>query len=216
MPQSAITKFALVQPVDNSIDATALVIGQLTELGHSIENEIGDEKTKFGRIVSYGQNSESVDVSFYLEKGDEGQSAVYRAIKEKKQIKIWMVDTEVNAAGKYDVRFGYALVESYEESSETEGFIEVSSTLQILGETVDGEFDTLPNSLVLQVSALSFEKPGEYTGELAKRNKGEYKASAKYEVGDIVTHNKKRYRAIKKIASATTAPNSDSENWEVL
>ena len=66
-------KILLIQAADAVLGADAVVFGSLTEHGHSIENDIIDEKTKFGRIVGYGQNSESFEITAYGEKGDAGQ-----------------------------------------------------------------------------------------------------------------------------------------------
>lgn len=215
MPLAAKNQIALVQKADATIGSNASIIAELTEISHSIENEIGDEKTKYGSIVTYGQNSESVDLKYFFESLDIGQNDVYRAIKDKKQLKLWIVNTEANSATKYDTKFMYCLVESVEFGSETEGFIEVSAKLKVFGESVDGELDTLPDSIKAAAEIL-FEKPGEYTGEFGSRNKGAYTAGSTYEKGDIITHNRVRYQAVKKVTNAATNPDKDTVNWVAL
>ncbi|WP_099049169.1 phage major tail protein, TP901-1 family [Cytobacillus oceanisediminis] len=74
----------LVQSTDAALGTDGLLIGNLTENTYSIENDIIDESTKFGRIVGYGQNSESFEFTAYGETGDPGQKAVLNAIKNKK------------------------------------------------------------------------------------------------------------------------------------
>ncbi|WP_203364715.1 phage major tail protein, TP901-1 family [Bacillus sp. REN10] len=154
----------LVQPVDAALGTVGLLIGNQTEGSHSIENEIVDEQTKFGRIVGYGQNSESFEITAYGESGDPGQKAAMDAIKKKKQLKVWEVNLNKNANDKHDSIFGYCIVESVEKSSPQDCFVEVSMTLQVIGETQDGELDPLPPEMI-EFARYGFEKPGEATGE---------------------------------------------------
>ncbi|MFH7468239.1 phage major tail protein, TP901-1 family, partial [Pseudomonas syringae group genomosp. 7] len=66
----------LVQPVDAAFGSAALVIANQNESSYSLETDMKDEQTKFGRIVGYGNNSESFEFSAYGERNDEGQMAV--------------------------------------------------------------------------------------------------------------------------------------------
>ncbi len=154
----------LVQATDAALAAQGLLIGNLTENTYSIENEIIDEATKFGRIVGYGQNSESFEFTAYGETGDPGQKAVLDAIKNKKQIKVWEVDLNLNAGGKHPAVFGYCIVESVERSSPQDGFQEVSATVQVIGQTQEGEIDPLPAEMI-EFARYGFEEPGATTGE---------------------------------------------------
>lgn len=154
----------LVQSTDAALAAAGLLIGNLTENSYAIENDIIDESTKFGRIVGYGQNSESFEFTAYGETGDPGQKAVLDAIKKKKQIKVWEVDINANASGKHDAVFGYCIVESVEKSSPQDGFTEVTGTVQVIGATQEGEIDALPPEMI-EFAKYGFEAPGESTGE---------------------------------------------------
>lgn len=157
----------LIQSTDAALASAAPVIGHLTENGYSIENDILDETTKFGRIVAYGQNNESFDITAFADKADPGQRAVLEAIRQKKQVKIWEVDTTLNVGGKHDAIFGYGIVENVEKTA-GEGFIEFSSTVQIIGQTQEGELDPLPPE-VLEFAQYGFETPGEKTGEFPEQ-----------------------------------------------
>lgn len=154
----------LVQSTDAALAAEGYLIGNLTENSYSIENDVLDESTKFGRIVGYGQNSESFEFTAYGERGDAGQKAVLDAIKNKKQLKIWEVDVELNETGAHDAVFAYTIVESVEKSSPQDGFEEVSATVQVIGATQEGEIPALPVEL-LDFAKYGFETPGEATGE---------------------------------------------------
>jgi TP901-1 family phage major tail protein len=149
----------LVQPIDAVIGSEGLLVANLTENSYSIENDIIDEKTKMGRIVEYGDNNESFEMTAYGKKGDPGQQAVLDAIKKKKKLKVWEVDTVANASGLYDATFAICVVESVDKDAPGDGFREVSATLQVDGESVEGELTTLPAAATQ--TPYDFETPGE-------------------------------------------------------
>jgi TP901-1 family phage major tail protein len=146
----------IVQPVNDTNGA--LAIANLTENSYSIENGILDEQTKLGRIVGYGENSESFEMTAYGKRDDEGQQAVLDAIKNKEKLKVWETDTVQNASGNYDASFAYCVVESAEKSNPTDSFQEVTATLQVDGETQPGELTSLPAGAT-DTSSYSFETP---------------------------------------------------------
>ena len=150
----------IVQPIDAVIGDPGLAIAHLTENSYSIENEILDEQTKMGRIVEYGQNSESFELTAYGKTGDAGQQAVLDAIKQKKKLKVWEVDLVKNANDAYDANYAMCVVESAEKDNPSDGFQEVTATLQVVGESVAGELTTVPAEL-LAVASYDFETPGE-------------------------------------------------------
>ena len=154
----------LVQSTDAALAASGYLIGNLTENTYSIENDVLDESTKFGRIVGYGQNSESFEFTAYGEKGDAGQEAVLDAIKNKKQLKVWEVDINLNDEGEHDAVFAYTIVESVEKSAPQDGFEEISATVQVIGATQNGEIPALPVEMI-EFAKYGFEAPGESTGE---------------------------------------------------
>lgn len=158
----------LVQPVDAEHGTAALVIAQQTESTYSIENDMKDEQTKFGRIVGYGNNSESFEFSAYGAKNDPGQMAVFKAIEDKKQLKVWEVDTTLDESNKHDAMFAYVIVESAERSNAQDGYEEISGTFQVYGKAQRGKIDELPIE-VIEFGQYGFEKPGEYKGEADNR-----------------------------------------------
>ena len=156
-------KILMFQATDAPLGADSFVFGNLTEHSHSIENDIIDESTKFGRIVGYGQNSESFEFTAYAERGDLGHKAVMDAIRNKKQIKVWEVDVNPDETGTHDSLFAYGIVESIERSS-GDSFEEISGTLQVMDQSVEGKFPALPPE-VIAFARYGFEVPGESTGE---------------------------------------------------
>lgn len=154
----------LVQPTDNALGAEGFLIGDQTEHTHSYERELTDEQTKFGRILGPGQLSESLDVTFYGSTDDPGQAAVLEAIQKGTQLKVWEVEKLLNKNGKHNSLFAYTYVESLEKSAPTDGFLEISATLQVLNTSKQGELNPLPDD-VLNFGDYDFEAPGEKTGE---------------------------------------------------
>ncbi|MBN6886245.1 TP901-1 family phage major tail protein [Cytobacillus horneckiae] len=155
----------LVQLEDAAIGSDALVVAEQTEGSYSIENELVDEQSKMGRILAYGSNSESFELTAYGVRNDSGQMAVLEGIKKKKRLKVWEVDIVPNAEGTYNATFAYCLVESVEKSSPGDNFVEISATLQVEGESVEGVLTTLPEG-VSNAKKIEFEEPGE-TGAAA-------------------------------------------------
>ncbi|MFJ6415008.1 phage major tail protein, TP901-1 family [Terribacillus saccharophilus] len=166
MARSGRKSLILVQDVTKTLGDGGELIGDLSEHSHSIENELLDEQTKFGRILDYGNTSESFEITAYRDKADKGQDAVATALRNKRQIKIWEVDRELNANGKHDAIFAYALVESCNVDSSGDGLEELSSTLQVIGESQPGELDPFPPEM-LTFGQYGFEAPGETGAEPA-------------------------------------------------
>nr|WP_054550316.1 phage major tail protein, TP901-1 family [Lysinibacillus sphaericus] len=154
----------LVQPTNNALAADGFLIGDQTEHTHSYERELTDEQTKFGRILGPGQLSESLDVTFYGSTDDPGQAAVLESIQKGTQLKVWEVEKHLNKNGKHNSLFAYTYVESLEKSAPTDGFLEISATLQVLNTSKQGELNPLPDD-VLNFGDYDFEAPGEKTGE---------------------------------------------------
>lgn len=148
----------MVQPVDNVEGDQGLLVAELTENSYAIENDILDERTKMRRIVEYGENSESFELSAYAVKNDPGQQAILKAIKQKKKLKVWEFDRVPNETGAYNAVFAYCIVESA-DVSHGDSFSELSATLQVDGSSVEGELTELPE--MATQAPYEFEKPGE-------------------------------------------------------
>lgn len=157
-----------VQDVTAALGEGGHIIKGLTENSYSIENDMIDESTKFGRIVGYGQNSETFEVTAYGEKGDLGQKALMDAIKNKRQIKLWEIDISANETGDHDAMFAFCIVESIEKSYPQDGFMEISATLQVIGGTAEGKYPALSPEEV-EFATYGFEVPGESTGEFPEQ-----------------------------------------------
>lgn len=155
MPISGRNKQLFIQPKGDT--SGALVVANLTENSHSIENELMDEQTKMGRILQYGNNNESFELTAYGETGDAGQKAVLDAIRSKTNLLVWETDVSVDG-GPYPSTYAEVLVESIEKSSASDSFEEISATFQVYGESVEGDLTALPSGFTTGTSA-TFQEP---------------------------------------------------------
>lgn len=165
MPKSGKDTVLILQVEDKAKGDKGCIVGSLTETKHAIENDLADEQTKFGRVLAYGPTSESLEFTCYGESDDEGQKEVMRAIKDKKEIKAWLVDKTVKENDKHDAVFARCLIESVEKEEPADGFVELNGTLQVIGESKLGELDKLPDEF-LNAGSYDFEKPGATTGNV--------------------------------------------------
>lgn len=154
----------LVQKVDAALGSPPLAVGHQTEGNHSKEQDMIDEQTKFGRIVGYGPKSENMEITFYSEIGDNGQTALEDAYDNEEQIKVWKVNVRLNALDKHDAVFAYTIIENIESSEPTDGFVEVNVTLPVIANSQKGELAALPAEII-EFAQYGFETPGESTGE---------------------------------------------------
>ncbi|AVK84448.1 phage major tail protein, TP901-1 family [Lysinibacillus sp. B2A1] len=157
-------KIILVQPTDNVLGADGLVPGFQTDYSHSLERDNSTEATKMGSISAIGTLTETMELSMYGRKGDAGQKAIYRAIKDGKELKVWEVETEKNDEGTHDAKFAFAVVDSHETSSPVEGLEELSTSMTVQIESAEGEFMDLPAGLI-NFAKYGFQLPGETTGD---------------------------------------------------
>lgn len=168
MPQTQPTRgkdiIYLVQAVDATVGESGFIPAAQTEGTYSREKEMLDEQTKQGRVVAPANSTESFELTMYEVLGDEGQSVIEDAYENDKQIKVWRVNVNLNANGQHDARFAYGHVESL-ESSDGDGFVEHSTTIQIIDKAKKGEMAPLPTELI-EAAQYAFEEPGE-TGTAA-------------------------------------------------
>lgn len=150
----------LVQAANAIIGASALLPAFQTEGNWAREQEMTDEQTKSGRVVGYGPKSETFELTLFAEQGDEGLQAIEWSYDNEEQLKVWRVELDLNANGKHNARFGYTIIENIETTEPTDGYVEVSVSLPVIGKTVAGELDPLPAELI-EAAMYDFETPGE-------------------------------------------------------
>lgn len=160
----------LVQSANSVLGAEGLVIGDITEGGHTITNEVVDRVRggKTGR--GYGANAEEFTFTANKIEGDEGQEEVDAAIRNKEQLKVWLVPKKVTDGEHQNVIFGYTYVSeighSFDDEEDT-----VEYTLAVHYETAKDSLPKLPDSVLnpSTVADVEFETPGEYTGSYEER-----------------------------------------------
>ncbi|MGE0912331.1 phage major tail protein, TP901-1 family [Bacillus atrophaeus] len=156
-----------VQPM-NATGTEGLFIAFQTEGNHTKEQDTVDENTKSGRIVGYGPKSENIELSFYAAVSDPGQEAIETAYDNEEAIQVWKVNLNLNENQKHNSEYGHAIIENLEKSAPQDGFIEVSTTLPVLGRTRKGELEPLPQDLIDEIRSTAGAKKFMQFGENAK------------------------------------------------
>ncbi|MGG0092028.1 phage major tail protein, TP901-1 family [Bacillus altitudinis] len=158
----------IVQAMD-STDTKGQFIAFQTEGSHTKEQDTLDESTKSGRIVGYGTKSESIELSYYAADDDPGQNSIEEAFDNEEAIQVWKVNLNLNKNGKHDSEYGHAIIENLEKSAPQDGFIEVSTTLPVLGKTFKGELPAFDPEFIAQIRSAAGADSFKQFGELNKK-----------------------------------------------
>ncbi|PTG58799.1 phage tail protein [Staphylococcus chromogenes] len=161
---------AVCEPTNNTLGVMGLLVSDLQEGETKISSELSEKIVAGKTDYSYQSVSEEINLTFGRIPGDKGQDQFKKAIKERKQIKVWLIEKKKREDG-YHAAFGYTVVEEYGNSfDDEEDTIEV--TVKVKFNTADGVFEELPPSWLdasVAGTTVEFEKPGEYTGDLEER-----------------------------------------------
>ncbi|MBV5190993.1 phage tail protein [Staphylococcus chromogenes] len=161
---------AVCEPTNNTLGVMGLLVSDLQEGETKISSELSEKIVAGKTDYSYQSVSEEINLTFGRIPGDKGQDQFKKAIKERKQIKVWLIEKKKRQDG-YHAAFGYTVVEEYGNSfDDEEDTIEV--TVKVKFNTADGVFEELPPSWLdasVAGTTVEFEKPGEYTGDLEER-----------------------------------------------
>ncbi|MGW7900175.1 phage tail protein [Staphylococcus shinii] len=176
---SASDKRLVVLPEDNKLKlAEGMLVSDMTE------GEIKQAAELWEKVVAgktdYGYKSVSEEGTFTMTNvpGDKGQKQFLEAIKNRKQLRVWLVDVKLNQANDesktqyHNSIFGYAVVEEnthkFDDEDDT---IEV--TLKFKFNTAEGPFPKMPDAWINPSEAMKveFETPNQYTGSLEERKK---------------------------------------------
>ncbi|PTF49653.1 phage tail protein [Staphylococcus chromogenes] len=161
---------AVCEPTNNTLGVMGLLVSDLQEGETKISSELSEKIVAGKTDYSYQSVAEEINLTFGRIPGDKGQDQFKKAIKERKQIKVWLIEKKKREDG-YHAAFGYTVVEEYGNSfDDEEDTIEV--TVKVKFNTADGVFEELPPSWLdasVAGTTVEFEKPGEYTGDLEER-----------------------------------------------
>ncbi|WP_185160556.1 phage tail protein [Mammaliicoccus sciuri] len=166
---------AVVQPaVDNLPNAEGILVGDVTEGGHTISSELVEKIRGNKTDYSYGSVNEEITFTCNNVSGDKGQDQFKQAIKKLQQIKVWLIEKKKSAQGHKTI-FGYTVVEEYAQSfDDEEDTIEV--TLKVKFNTAEDYLTDVPEEW-LNPSELAreveFEKIGENTGTLETKQRAD-------------------------------------------
>lgn len=120
-------------------------------------------------LLDTAQKCESVELSFYAADNDPGQKAIEAAFDNEEAIQVWKVNLNLNKNGKHDSEYGHAIIENLEKSAPQDGFIEVSTTLPVLGKTQKGELNALDPAFIDQIRSTAGADSFKQFGELNKK-----------------------------------------------
>ena len=161
---------AVCEPTNNTLGVMGLLVADLQEGENKISAELSEKIVAGKTDYSYQSVSEEINLTFGRIPGDKGQDQFKQAIKNRKQIKVWLIEKTKRSDGHHAV-FGYTVVEEHNNSfDDEEDTIEV--TVKVKFNTADGTFEQLPPSWLdasVAGTTVEFEKPGEYTGDLEER-----------------------------------------------
>ncbi|MDW8564711.1 phage tail protein [Staphylococcus shinii] len=157
---------AVVRPADDKLDnGEGLLLADLQEGGHTIESDLA-EIVRAGKM-DYGVNSTSEEIKLTVGHipGDAGQEQVKVAIKNGKQLRVWVIETK-KREDVYNAIFAYVQAESYEMSFDDEDDT-IELTLKVKWNSADGGFTELPEEWLnpsASAELVEFEQFGEKTG----------------------------------------------------
>ncbi|MBU8609214.1 phage major tail protein, TP901-1 family [Bacillus pumilus] len=152
-----------------STDTEGSFVAFQTEGSHTKEQDSLDESTKSGRIVGYGTKSETIELSYYAADDDPGQKDIEAAYDNEEAVQVWKVNLNLNKNGKHDSEYGHAIIENLEKSAPQDGFIEVSTTLPVLGKTFKDELDPLDPAFIAKIRSTAGADGFKQFGELNKK-----------------------------------------------
>lgn len=159
-----------IQGVDEPVGSEATLPAYQTDGGMSLGGETIDEQTKMGRILEKSTDEHSVELTQYFVANDPSQQIVEDAQISGKSVKVWRVIVDESAAEgetpsrTYPAHFGYGKVDSL-ETTEGEGFVEVSYTLNIVGSLKRGMFPLTDEEVAMIEAIYEYQNPGETTGD---------------------------------------------------
>ncbi len=161
----------MVLPVSQPLASAAWAVGDFTEGSHKISNEVRESVRSGLKDFDYGVTEEEVGFTMNQVTSDKGQKAFKDAIRNKEQLRVWIVEKALLADGQnHNSTFFYAINEELEDGwDDEEGTREV--TLKVKLNSAEGLFPKLPDAILNPSEAVrvAFEKPGEYTGSLENR-----------------------------------------------
>lgn len=159
------------QAVTAPVGSPAIYPAYQTEGTTTLGGDNIDEQTKQGRVIEKSTDEHSIELTQYFAPDDEGVDEVIKAKKNGNSLKVWRVVVDESVAVEegdhkaYPAMFGYGMPDEVELSDSTDDLLEVSYTLNIIGQLQDGTFP-LSDEEVADLDAMyKYQRPGETTGD---------------------------------------------------
>ncbi|KKI54732.1 TP901-1 family phage major tail protein [Staphylococcus pasteuri] len=166
---------AAIQIADKALAATlkeeeAILLASLAEGGHTISNDLA-EMIQGGK-KDYGRNSVEEEIKLTVDRvpGDKGQEALKEAVKNFKQLRIWIWEVK-KREGFHHGTFAYVIVEEHEWSFDDEDD-KIEITAKVKFNSADGKVAELPPEWLnpsAQAPTVEWEDMGAYTDTYENR-----------------------------------------------
>lgn len=159
-----------VQGVNEPLGSDATLPAYQTDGGVTLGGEMIDEQTKQGRILEKSTDEHSVELTQYFLSKDPAIKIIKDAQRDGTSVKVWRVIADPSAAEgedpdtTYPAEFGYGMIDEF-STSEGDGFVEVTYTLNIIGSLKDGMFPLSDEDVSMIESVYEYQNPGETTGD---------------------------------------------------
>lgn len=147
-------------------DGNQLRLAFQTDHSISRERETIEEQTKDGTLKGTGNENVSVDITAYVVRDDATHQLLKDAYVNNEPIQAWEVDiTEESSAGQYPATYMQGTLTSYNTSSGTDGYTELSTTFAVNLSPQEGEVTMTPEQFTAVQYA--FKDFGELAAEVS-------------------------------------------------
>ncbi|PTJ54183.1 phage major tail protein, TP901-1 family [Mammaliicoccus sciuri] len=148
---------------DNTADGNKLRLAFQTEHQFNSEREAIEETTKDGVLKDAGEINANIEFTCYVVRDNDTYKLVEDAYLKGRTLQVWEVDiTEQSTDGKYHATYGQGTLSSFNKSSSTDSYTELSSTFNINLTPQQGEVSLTPDEF--QAVQYAFNDFGELAG----------------------------------------------------
>lgn len=155
------------QAMDDTIaDGNNLRLAFQTEHQFNSEREAIEETTKDGVLKDAGEINANIEFTCYVVRDNATYNLVEDAYLKGKPLQVWEVDiTEESDVGKYYATYGQGTLSTFNKSSSTDSYTELSATFNINLTPQQGEVSLTPEEFqAVQYAFNDFGELAEGTG----------------------------------------------------
>lgn len=130
---------------DTTADGNQLRLAFQTTHSLNREKETIEEQTKDGTLKGVGNENASIDITSYVVRDDATHQLLKDAYVDGRTLQAWEVDiTEETTTGSYPATYMQGNLTSYNTSSGSDGYTELSTTFAVNLSPRDGEATLSP------------------------------------------------------------------------